>query len=438
MKFGDQTTLKIDSVDKKGRGCGLVNGRAACAYFTVPGEEIEAELIARKQGTLLFETRRVATPSPRRIPAPCPSAGSCGGCLWQQFDYSLQLELKRDLVNRAFQAAGLGERLDAVVPCPELFRYRNRMDYCVGPRGQVGLKKPGRWNAHLDTPECLLLSADAAEIMKRFREWLKKFEVKPWNGASYSGYARYLVIREGKNTGERLVTIVTSDGPLPGEEWLLENIGGLATTIYHGINATKTDLSITPNLRLLQGPPDLHEKIGGRIYAIPPNSFFQTNTLMAGEMLKTAKEFLAPQRCGRLLDLYCGVGFFGLGLADSADRVVGVEIDAPAIEAARRNAAANGVAAAEYFAAEAEGLIWKNEKPDTVIVDPPRSGLHPKVVATLLANLPERLLYVSCNYESFARDLKPLQAAYELKQIRALDLFPHSPHVELVSLLVRK
>jgi len=438
MKFGDQTTLKIDSVDKKGRGCGLVNGRDARAYFAVPGEEIEAELIARKQGALLFETRRVVKPSPNRIIAPCPSAGSCGGCLWQQFDYGLQLELKRELVNRAFQAAGLGERIDAVVPCPELFHYRNRMDYCVGPRGQVGLKKPGRWNAHLDTPECLLLSAAAVEIMRHFREWLNKFEVKPWNGVSYTGYARYLVIREGKNTGERLVTLVTADGPLPDENWLLEKIGGLATTVYHGINATKTDLSITPNLRLLKGTPDLHELVGGRTYAIPPNSFFQTNTLMAGEMLKTAREFLAPRRCGRLLDLYCGVGFFGLGLADSADRIVGVEIDAPAIEAAQRNAAANGITAAEYFAAEAEGLIWKNERPDTVVVDPPRSGLHPKVIGTLLTNRPERLLYVSCNYESFARDWGSLRTSYDLERIRALDLFPHSPHVELVSLLVRK
>ncbi len=435
IRFGDKVSLKVTEVDKKGRGCGLVGQRRTCAYFTVPGEEIEGTAFARKQGVMMVTTDRVAAASPRRVEARCPHAGECGGCLWQQFDYGLQLELKRDLVNRALTAAGLGRPIEAVVPAPQQFYYRNRMDYCVGPQAQLGLKRPGRWNAHLDLSTCFLLSPQAVEVMNVFRKWMKDNAVAPWDGVRYSGYARYLVIREGKNTNERLATVVTSAGELPAKDQLVEALSPLCTTIYHGVNPTITDLSLAPELELLHGAPELRESVGGRTFLIPPNSFFQTNTEMAGELLRTVRDFLSDRRPEVLLDLYCGVGFFGVSLAGEAGRVVGVELDEPAILTARRNAELNGAGNAEFIAAKAESLVWDKERPDAVIVDPPRSGLHPKVTATLLAKRPERIVYVSCNYESFARDWAELGKSYELARTGALDLFPHSPHVELVSLL---
>lgn len=438
MKFGDKATLTITGVDKKGRGLAKVGERLATAPFTVPGEEVEATLFARKQGALTFQVDKILKPSPHRIEPRCPYVGKCGGCAWQQFDYAYQLELKKGLVNAAFIAAGMTERVEKVLPCPEQFYYRNRMDYCIGWKGELGLKSPGRWNSYNDLETCYLLSPDAVKAMTVFRAWMKDNAVVPWDNVKQTGYARYMVIREGKNTAERMVTIVTSDAPLPAAEALISALSPFATSIYHGINPTVTDLSIAENMTLLKGKALLTETISGKSYDIPPNSFFQTNSLMAAQLLGKAKEFLADRPPKTLLDLYCGVGFFGIGLSDVATRVVGVEIDAAAIETAKSNAAKNGLTNVSFTAAKAESLVWKEERPDTVIVDPPRAGLHPDVITTLLAQKPERIVYVSCNYESFARDWGALKTDYSLSRFEALDLFPHSPHVELVTLLERK
>jgi 23S rRNA (uracil-5-)-methyltransferase RumA len=438
MKFGDKAVVKITDVDKKGRGCGLVGERKACANFTVPGEEVEARLVARKQGVLRMEVENVLVPSPHRVAPRCPYVGKCGGCAWQQFDYGYQLELKRGLVNKALEAGGLTDRIDAVVPSPDLFYYRNRMDYCVGWKGELGLKEPGRWNTYVDLEECHLLSPGAVEVMRVFRSWMRENAVVPWDVKKHTGYARYLVIREGKRTGKRMVTIVTAEGELPRKDALVSALASHATTVYHGVNPTITDLSIVSRLELLHGEQFLEETVDGMTFAIHPNAFFQTNTAMAERLVGTVREFLGDRKPRNLLDLYCGVGLFGICLAGDAERVVGVEIDEQAIEMARANAARNGIANAEYFASKAESLIWEKEKPDVVIVDPPRSGLHPKVVATLLANAPERIAYVSCNYESFVRDFLSLAAKYRITRLASLDLFPHSAHVELVVMLEKK
>jgi 23S rRNA (uracil-5-)-methyltransferase RumA len=438
MKFGDKAKLAITGVDKKGRGLAKLGERTACVPFAVPGEEVEATLFKRRQGDLVFQLDAVTKPSPHRITPRCAYAGKCGGCAWQQFDYAYQLELKKGLMNAAFAAAGMTETVGSVIPCPDIFHYRNRMDYCVGWKGELGLKAPGRWNAYLDLDECHLLSPDAVKAMAAFRAWMKDNGVAPWDNVKHVGYARYLVIREGKNTGERLMTVVTSDGPLPAQDELMAALTPFATTLYHGVNPTLTDLSIAERLTLLHGKPLLTEKVAGKSYDIPPNSFFQTNTVMAGALLGKVKEYLAGRRPKTLLDLYCGVGFFGIGLADAAERVIGVELDAQAIETAKSNAEKNGLTNASFTAAKAEDLDWKGSAPDTVIVDPPRVGLHAKVIETLLEEKPARIVYVSCNYESFARDWTVLKSSYRLARFDALDLFPHSPHVELVTLLERK
>ncbi len=437
MKYGDRVTLPITEMDRKGRGRGLVNGRPVGAYFCAPGETIEGTFYARKQGVKMLRLEAVTTASPHRTAAPCPYAGRCGGCLWQQFDYPFQLEMKRELINRSLSDAGIAEKVDGVVACPTQTYYRNRMDYCVSPKGELGLKEPGRWNAYLDLETCYLLSPAAVQAMNAFRAYMKETGLEPWNADTETGYVRYLVIREGKNTGKRMITVVTAEGALPDPYGLVNALAPYATTIYHGVNPAVTDLSIAEKMELLQGDACLEEQVGRRTYRIHPNSFFQTNTTMAAELLKTVGEFLAPKPPKKLLDLYCGVGFFSLGLADTAEKTIGVELDEKAILMARDNAALNGITNAEFHAAAAESLIWENERPDTVIVDPPRAGLHPKVTKSLLAHLPERIAYVSCNHESFARDFRLLKTAYRITQMRALDLFPHSPHVELVTLLER-
>lgn len=436
LKFGDKATFTVTGIDKKGRGTAKVDGKNAVVPFAVPGESVEATLVKRDSLELRMRLNQVLTPSPARVTPRCKYAGRCGGCAWQQFSYEAQLEMKLGLVNKAL--ATIDTHVDAVIPAVSLFEYRNRMDYCVGWKGEVGLKEPGRWNAYVDLEECHLLSADAVEAMRRFRVYMKEESVVPWDGKLNTGYARYIVIREGKRTKQRMITIITADGALPNRERLIADLTPLCTTLYHGINPTITDLSVASRLELLHGVPQLEETIDGKTFSIPPNSFFQTNSEMAEQLILKAREFLSPKAPKVLLDLYCGVGLFGICLAGDSERVLGVELDTDAIAVASKNAERNGVKNAQFIAAKAEDLLWCEEKPDTVIVDPPRAGLHPKVSETLLALAPERILYVSCNYESFARDFATLGRNYRIARIEALDLFPHSPHVEVIALLEKK
>jgi 23S rRNA (uracil-5-)-methyltransferase RumA len=265
---------------------------------------------------------------------------------------------------------------------------------------------------------------------------MQKHNLTPWNNRDYTGFLRYLVIREGKYTGKRMITIITSQGELPSHPELIAALKPFANTIYHGINPTVTDLSQADELTLLYGEPLLEEQVAGNTFSIHPNAFFQTNTLMAEQLVHKAKEYLAEKPPTILLDLYCGTGLFGISLAPQATRVFGVEIEPKAIEMAKHNATRNNITNIDFVAGKAEDLaLWDQETPDTVIIDPPRAGLHPKVIKLLLEKSPERILAISCNYESFARDWQHFAPHYEITKLDALDLFPHTAHVELITLL---
>lgn len=438
MKFGDKVELTIEGMDRKGRGTGKVGTRTAVVPFGAPGEQVVTTLVKRDGSELKLKIDQLLVASPHRVTPKCSFAGKCGGCAWQQFDYSYQLELKRGFINASLEEAGISSRIENVIASPSLYYYRNRMDHCVGWKGEIGLKEPGRWNAYLDLTECHLLSPQAPDVLEVVRAWMKEFAVQPWDGKKHTGYVRYVVIREGKRTGKRMVTVVTAEGELPEKATLVERLRPLATTIYHGVNPTLTDLSNASQLELLFGDELLTETISGKTFSIHPNAFFQTNSEMAEKLVETVRGFFADKPPKTLLDLYCGTGLFGICLSSTADKIVGVEIDPQAIEMARMNAKANGIGNATYHVAKSEDLVWKEERPDAVIVDPPRVGLHPMVVDTLIENQPERIAYVSCNYESFSRDMVRLGMIYRIEKMEALDLFPHSPHVELAALLVRK
>lgn len=440
MKYGETRQLQIERVDHKGRGCGHINERRACAYFAFPGETVEARLVGRAQGRLKMEADAVVEASPHRVEPACPHVGACGGCKWQQLDYAYQLELKRELIAEALTPVGLADQLGPVRPCPEPFYYRNRMDYAFGWQGELGLKAPGRWNKYVNLTDCRLLSPETPAILAAVREWMAAHQLQPWDSKFHRGFLRYLTIREGKFTGERLIMLLTTGEPLPdpARDDLIARLRPHATSLLHGVSDRLTDLSISERHSVLFGPEQLTEEIAGVRFRIPVNSFFQTNSLMAGELVETVRGMLGPQPIQHLLDLYCGTGFFGLCLAGLATKVTGVELDEAAIAVAEANAATNGIKHAQFAAAAAESLIWRDERPDTVIIDPPRVGLHPKVTETLLTNRPDRLVYVSCNYRSLARDWEQLRTAYRCVDLQALDLFPHGPHVETVALLERR
>ena len=341
------------------------------------------------------------------------------------------------MIDVAFKAAGVPLSVGRAIPAGELFHHRNRMDYVFGPKGELGLKEPGRWDKHLDLATCLMLSADGFEVVRRVKAWVKTTSHMPWDNRCHQGFLRYLVVREGKFSGERLATLVTSAGELENEEGLMEALDPLCTSIVHGVNHTITDISTAATLRPLKGEALLREKIGGVSYRIHPNAFFQTNSRMAEVLLQEVKAFVKSGTHAKLLDLYCGGGFFSLGLAGDVESALGVELDAPAIEQAKMTADENGIKNVRFLAEAAEKLSWETEAPDVVIVDPPRSGLHPAVRRTLMERRPERIVYVSCNFRTLATDLKDLLRAYKAEPAVAVDLFPHTPHIETLVHLTR-
>lgn len=458
MKFGDEINGIVTDVDEKGRGIFFYDlpqapgeQRTVVVPFTAPGDDIAATFVKRERGTWIGKLTETKRASADRVAAPCPHAGVCGGCLWQHLSYDAQLRMKREMITRAFARAGHAERIETVVPSPELFYFRNRMDYVFSWKGELGLKEYGSWNRYLDLSTCLLLDKETPEILKTIRELMRELQLLPWDAKRHAGDLRYAVIRLGKNTGERMITLIVHDlarftDPIRAE--ITRRLAPFATTLYLGENPEITDLSLAKTFVLLHGKEFLTEEVNGLRYHIHPNSFFQTNTHMAGELQKVVLDFvgagLAPApgdhkgRPYRILDLYCGLGFFGIAAAKQGAMVYGHEIDAPAIELAKRNAKDNGVAdRTEFGAGPVEQLDWADKHPDVVIVDPSRSGLHPNALQALIKNAPPQIVYVSCNYHRLAEELKLLKPAYRIERLAALDLFPHTPHVEVIAKLTK-
>ncbi len=378
-------------------------------------------------------------PMPKVDPL-CPYFGICGGCASQDVAYADQVTAKQDAISEAFLRALPAVNFDAIVPCPEPYYYRNRMDYPFGYQGELGLKAKGKWWKTLDLETCFLLSKETPEILRRAREWTRASGLPFWNVKTHEGFFRYLVIREGKNTGERMVMLVTSKTQSLSQEQktsLVDLYTDVATSIIVGVNPTITDLSIPTSVEVLKGTPYLHEEVNGMKYRIQPASFFQTNTLMAAKLQDTVMEFAGDVKQKCVLDLYCGAGFFSLALARKAQRVIGIELDEAAITAADQNAALNGINNTRFIASKAEDFDWALQKPDVVVLDPPRAGLHPSVIETLTRALPERIVYVSCKYQKLIEELPAFLEHYRVARIRALDLFPQTPHVEVVVELVK-
>jgi len=296
MKLFEQVRGTIEKVDSKGHGIIEKNGKDIAVHFTVPCDEVEITLTKRKKGALLGRLDKVLSPSPNRIKPRCEYVGKCGGCPWQIMTYEKQVELKRNLVNEAFHKAKLPFSINEIIASKEIFFHRNRMDYVFGQNGELGLKEPEKWWSVLDLSVCYLLSEGAVRVMKITRDWAKKHKLPCWDLKKHAGLLRYLVIREGKFTGERLVTLVTSNDEFSEEAQndLVKQLKGNVTSLYWGINPKETDLSLAEKLHLLDGKRNLSEKINGLTFEIYPNSFFQTNSLMAGKLMDVVREFAAP------------------------------------------------------------------------------------------------------------------------------------------------
>lgn len=333
--------------------------------------------------------------------------------------YEKQVEFKSEKLSRY-----IGTDVD-VMPSPVIYGHRNRIDVVISTGG-IGFRRYGTWWDVVNIEECPVFGKTSRKVLKSLREFIEDEKPTLYEIRENKGLLRYIVMREGKFTGELMVNLVTSEGELPES---FPEYFPYATSIYWSVNRTESDVSYGDVERYWGGEPFIREKIDDVTYLVHPNSFFQTNSYQAVNLVRKVAELVEGEK---VLDLYSGVGTFGIYLAKRGGfKVEGIEINPFAVEMAKKNAQINGVDA-EFRVGEDKDVDNLSEY-DTVVVDPPRAGLHPKLVRKILKDRPETLVYVSCNPKTLSQNLKELSESYKIEEAVGLDMFPHTPpHVEAV------
>lgn len=378
-------------------------------------------------------------------PSLCPNPDVCGSCGWSHIPYDKQLKQKISDINGSFALKELPFTVSELLPSPKTAHYRNRMDFVIDWQGNVGLRQEGKWWKVIDNHPCFLADERIDALFTVCRDWAKSCGLSFYDRKANVGLLRYAVIRS-TTLGQTMVTIVTS-APADADErtrvtQALERLAQTSeiTTLVWAINHTVSDVSHGGENIVISGAGSIEEEISGTRYRISPNAFFQTNPHAAPLLLQVVADFLGDLSGKKFLDLYCGTGFFSLALAGKAKETLGVELVEDAIKDAQANATLNGIAdKVTYVAKPTEDTNWLAENADVVLLDPPRAGLHPSTLEDLTKpNAPEHVVYVSCNYKNLARELVTLQHFYDVLDIKAVDMFPHTPHVEVIANLQKK
>ena len=446
---GEEIELHVDSLAFGGNGVARLDGFVIFVRRGLPGDTVRARVTKVKRGFAEATALEILTPGPDRVVAPCPHFGACGGCRFQDYSYDCQLESKAAQVRDALvRLGGIAEPpIDPIVPAASQYHYRNKLEYSFtqtpdGPA--LGFHRAGRWDEVLPLEVCLLTSNLGNAIRDAVQGWAREEKLVAYDQTDQKGYLRHLVFREGRNTGQVLVQLVTAKGKKFEEGYLVEVLRKFpeVRSIHWAVNETPAEITNLPTV-LLWGEDAIEEQILGLRFRVRPNAFLQTNTEMAETLYSIAREFAGLTGSETVYDLYCGTGTIGLTLAPDALTVWGVEISEESVACAIENAELNGITNAAFFAGNVslalEELQQRAGQPDVVVVDPPRAGLAGKALRRLGRLRAPRIVYVSCNPTTLASDLKTLREdfGYELVRCRPVDMFPHTPHIETVNLLER-
>ena len=444
MKRNDIITLKIERLSPDGAGVVEMEGSTIQVWGAIPGDVAEVRIRSLKRHSATGEVLAIQSGAVARIEQSCPHYGLCGGCSWQEIPYETQCALKADIVKNVLAGVpGIGPVGDIpVIPSPEAFRYRNKMEFSFDSppySGEIhlGLHEKGKFDRVFDVTGCRIQSELAGELVNMAREFAVERGFTVYGLRSHEGLLRFLVVREGKNTGEVMVNLVTSGEDFPGAEEFAEAVTARfpeVKTITLSINRSPGSTAMAQERRVLVGEGRIRDHIGAFTFTISPDAFFQTNTPQAENLYNTIREFSALTGSEHVLDLYCGTGTIGISLAGGAASVTGVELVEDAVADARRNAILNGVTNASFLAGPVEDLLDERlGQFDVVVCDPPRVGIHPRALSRLVMLRIPRMVYVSCNVKAIPNDLEMLfMAGYRLKEARVLDMAPHTPHIETV------
>jgi len=464
VKKGTEVVLEIEKFADRGKSLTRLDGYVIFVAGAVPGDRVRARIMKRKKSYAEGKLLEVLTPSALRTEARCTYFGACGGCKWQHVSYAAQCEAKRQLVEEALIHQGGFEGLTVrpTLGAEEIYFYRNKMEFSFSAerwltpdeiasdkrfdtRFALGLHAPGNFSKVIDLESCHLQSELSVRLVNEIRAFTRNHKWAPWNIRRHEGFLRHLVIRNGVHSGDVMVNLVTN-GFVP--ERMAELSAFLqasfpeVTTFVNTINSGVAQTAFGESIETIFGPGVIHDSIGPHRFEIAPNAFFQTNTVQAERLYEVVREFADLRPDDLLYDLYCGAGTISLFVADRVRHVVGVELIEEAVANARANAAANDVTNCTFVSGDLMRMftpefVDTHGRPDILIVDPPRAGMHKKVVAQIARLKPERLVYVSCNPQTQAHDLALLRDTYAIEAIQPVDLFPHTHHIENVVKLKR-
>lgn len=469
MKKNDRFVLKIEDMGENGEGIGRLDGYIWFVKDAVIGDVIEAGVTKMKKQYGFARLIRVIEPSEYRTEERCPSARRCGGCQIQAVDYQEQLRLKEKKVyNNLKRIGGLSSLLlpggeetteqtkeeterNAVVMEPIIgmenpWRYRNKAQFPFGRNKDGNIVTgfyAGRTHDIVEQEDCLLGVEENREILSIIRNFMEEYKIEPYNEETHRGLVRHVLIRKGFQTGELMVCLVINGRKLPGQQALTERLLEILgmTSISLNVNQEKTNVILGKELINLWGEGHITDYIGAVQYRISPLSFYQVNPVQTERLYGTALEYAGLTGNETVWDLYCGIGTISLFLAQKAKQVYGVEIVPQAIDDARENARLNHMENVEFFVGKAEEVLPKQYErnqiyADVIVVDPPRKGCDEKCLETIVKMSPKRVVYVSCNSSTLARDVKYLEErGYRTERVRCVDMFPHSGHVETVIMM---
>lgn len=462
LKKGSTVTLEITGAAFEGKGIGKLDGMAVFVPNTAPGDTVNAQITRKKKQFAEARLIEVLASGPARITPRCKHAPFCGGCTWQHVSYAEQLHFKRDQVRDHLHRIG---KLADIEPEPVAasandFHYRNKMEYTFSDRRwltpdeirsgvdipqelALGLHIPGRFDKILNLETCYLQPEISFKILNFVRNYAIVNGLEPWNTFKKTGFLRNLMVRNAVKTNDLMVNLVT----YAYEPELIEPLGEALlkefpeiTTIVNNVNDTFSPTSIGRYEKILYGSGYITEHIGDYHFQIDANAFFQTNTLQAERLYEIARDYAQIKPGDTVYDLYCGVGSLTLFVSEHAKQVIGIEINPVSVKNAIANRDRNNVNHCHFEEGDmkdvfTQQIIAKYGRPDVILTDPPRAGMHADVIEHLNELAVNRLVYISCNTATLSRDLELLSKMYEVEAVQPVDMFPQTYHIEAVASL---
>lgn len=460
MKKGDIVEGYVEDISFPNKSYIRVDGEKVIIKGAIPGQTVRGTINKKRHGKCEARLEEVLEKSHLEDATPiCPHFGICGGCSYQTVSYPNQLALKMDMVKDILDEVCSDFQFEGIVPSPLRYQYRNKMEFSFGDATkdgplELGLHRKGSFYDVITTNECQIVDDDYMQILETALAYFRELNVGFYHKMTHQGYARHLLIRRASKTKEITVHIVTTTQEKDKEghpvsvdvlvpKLLDLSLKGKIVGITHMYNDTLSDVVQSDRTEILYGQDWFYEELLGLKFKISPFSFFQTNSLGAERLYSKVREYAGDTNGKEIFDLYSGTGTIAQILAPVAKKVVGVEIVEEAVEAAKQNAALNQLDNCEFWAGDVLKVIDEvaaaNERPDLIVLDPPREGIHPKALQKIIEFGVDHMIYISCKPTSLGRDLVILQeAGYHVEKACCVDLFPQTSHVETVCLLSKK